>query len=293
MSREVVYLFDFHYLVFRAYHALPDLKSRDGAPVGAIRGYTQSLLRFLRKSKVEYAAAASDFALTCFRNDLYPDYKRGRTEAPPDLEPQFEPCKEITRALGIPLFEAEDFEADDVIATLVRRLERGQPTIWIVTRDKDLSALVTSDVRMMEPRGGDPIGPAEVEAKYGVPPELFPDYLSLVGDATDNIPGVRGIGPSTARGILRHFGGLDSIPLDDGSWKGVRIRYPERARDLLRDGQEELALSRSLVRLRDDLDIDVEVDDLRCDGARRDLLVPLFERYGLGRLVPRVPRWSD
>jgi DNA polymerase-1 len=146
---------------------------------------------------------------------------------------------------------------------------------------------------MMEPRGGDPIGPAEVEAKYGVPPELFPDYLSLVGDATDNIPGVRGIGPSTARGILRHFGGLDSIPLDDGSWKGVRVRYPERARDLLREGREDLALSRSLVRLRDDLDIDVELDDLRCDGARRDVLVPLFERFGLGGLVSRVPHWSD
>ena len=293
MSGEIVYLFDFHYLVFRAYYGLPDLRSRDGSPVGAVRGYTQTMIRFIRKSKPQYAVAASDFALTCFRNDLYPKYKEGRTEAPPDLEPQFEPCKEVTRALGIPLYEVESFEADDVIATLVRRLEPTGAMIRIVTRDKDLSALVTSKVTVMEPRGGEPIGPEEVEAKYGVPPKLFPDYLALVGDSVDRIPGVRGIGASTARGLLRHFGGIDAITENDDDWKGIRVRYPEKVREHLRAGREQLALSRDLVRLRDDLDIPMELDDIRYTGARRDELVPLLHRYGLDRLLDRVPLWSD
>ena len=293
MTSRTVYLFDFHYLVFRAYYALPSLRSRDGAPVGAVRGYAQSLLRFLRHSKLEYAAAASDFALTSFRNDLYADYKRGRTEAPPDLEPQFEPCKAVTRALGIRVLEVERYEADDVIATLVRRLEPEKPRIWIVTRDKDFSALVSARVGMMEPRGEQRIGPAEVEERYGVPPGLFPDYLALVGDPTDRIPGVRGIGPSTASALLLRFGGLDAIPSEGEGWNGLRVRNPERVREHLRAGREALALSRELVRLRDDLDLEVGVEDLRYRGARRDVLVPLFESLGLGRSIERVPRWAD
>ena len=294
MRREpIVYILDVHYLIFRAYYALPALRAPDGAPVGAVRGYAQTLARLLRDLAPEYIVGAADFALTSFRNDLYPDYKLGRTEAPPDLEPQFGLCEEVTRALGIRFFSVEKFEADDVIAALVRRLEAIPTTIWIVTRDKDLGALASERVGLLDPAGRQRQGPAEIEARFGVPPALLQDYLALVGDPTDRIPGVRGIGPFTARALLRHFGGVDGIPPDEHGWEGIDLPQPERVRRYLEEGREALELSRELVRLRDDLPIDAELADLRYRGASRSKLAPLLERLGFTRLLRQVPVWSD
>jgi DNA polymerase-1 len=292
-TEPIVYILDVHYLIFRAYYALPALRAPDGTPVGAARGYAQTLARLLRDLAPEYVAAAADFALTSFRNDLYADYKKGRTEAPPDLEPQFALCEEVTRALGIRFFSVRDFEADDVIATLVRRLEAIPATVWIVTRDKDLAALASERVGLLDPAGRKRQGPSEIEARFGVPPELLPDYLALVGDPTDRIPGVRGVGASTARALLRHFGGINAIPLEERGWEGIDLPQPERVRRYLEEGQPALELSRELVRLRDDLPIDAELPDLRYRGASRSQLTPLLERLGFSRLLRQVPRWID
>lgn len=292
-SESEVYLLDVYYLIFRAYHALPGLEAPDGRSVGAIRGYVQTVLRLLRKLEPAYIGAAADFALTSFRNDLYPDYKRGRTEAPPDLEPQFETCARATRALGIPYYELENFEADDVIATLVKKLAPSGARITIVSRDKDLWSLVSRTVGLMDPRGSERVGRASVKRRIGVPPELVPDYLALAGDAVDRIPGVRGVGAKTARELLRHFGGIDRIPLEPEGWSGIELRNPERVRERLREGQKSLSLSRELVRLRDDLPIGVELEDLRYRGADRSELSPLLEGLGLARLLEGVPRWRE
>jgi DNA polymerase-1 len=292
-SRPTVYLLDVHYLIFRAYHALPHMETPDGAPVGAVRGYLQTLIGLLREFSPQHIGAAADFALTSFRNELYPDYKKGRTEAPPDLEPQFEPCEAITRALGIPYYSVREFEADDVIATVVRRLRSAHARVWIVTRDKDLGALASRQVGLLDPSGRKRSGPEEIEARFGVPPSLISDYLSLVGDPTDRIPGVRGIGAATARVLLRHFGGIDRIPLDEPGWEGVGLPRPDRVRAHLERGRNELALSRELVRLRDDLPIEVDLDALRYRGAIRDDLAPLLEQLGLASLLGRVPQWCD
>jgi DNA polymerase-1 len=292
-TEPIVYILDVHYLIFRAYYALPALRAPDGTPVGAVRGYAQTLARLLRDLAPGYVAAAADFALTSFRNELYPGYKLGRTEAPPDLEPQFGLCEEVTRGLGIRFFSVRDFEADDVIATLVRRLEAAPARVWIVTRDKDLAALASERVGLLDPAGRKRQGPAEIEARFGVPPRLLPDYLALVGDATDRIPGVRGVGASTARALLRHFGGIDAIPLEERGWKGIDLPQPDRVRRYLEQGRPALELSRELVRLRDDLPIDAELADLRYRGANRGQLAPLLERLGYSRLLRQVPRWSD
>jgi DNA polymerase-1 len=290
-SEPEVYLLDVHYLIFRAYHALPGLEAPDGRPVGAVRGYLQTLLRLLRRLDPAYIGAAADFALTSFRNDLYPDYKRGRTEAPPDLEPQFDTCARVTRALGIPYYEVERFEADDVIATLVGKLAPSGARISIVSRDKDLWALVSRTVSLMDPRGAERVGPSSVRRRIGVPPELVSDYLALAGDAVDRVPGVRGVGATTARELLRHFGGADRIPLEPAGWSGIHLRNPERVREYLREGQQSLALSRELVKLRDDVPLEVGLEDLRYRGADRGELEPLLEGLGLGRSLERVPRW--
>jgi DNA polymerase-1 len=269
------------------------MEAPDGTPVGAVRGYLQTLIGLLREFSPRYIGAAGDFALTSFRNDLYADYKKGRTEAPADLEPQFGRCEEVTRALGIPYYSVREFEADDVIATLVDKLRSTNARVWIVTRDKDLGALASRQVGLLDPSGRTRSGPEEIEARFGVPPKLIPDYLSLVGDPTDRIPGVRGIGAATARVLLRHFGGIDRIPLDEPSWEGVGLPKPRRVRERFERGQKELELSRELVRLRADLPIDVDLGALRYEGAIRGELSPLLERLGLTGLLSRVPRWCD
>jgi DNA polymerase-1 len=292
MSSELVfYILDVHYLIFRAYHALPAMKAPDGAPVGAVRGYTQTLLRLLRELDPPHIVAAADYALTSFRNDLYPDYKRGRTEAPDDLESQFPLCRGVTRALGIPFFSVRNFEADDVIATLVKRLEPSGAAVRIVSRDKDLAVLVSEQVSLVDPSRKEPTGPEGVMERLGVPPRLVSDYLALVGDPTDRVPGVRGVGPSTARVLLRHFGGAAGITLDEGAWTGIPLPHPARVRDQLRDGWQAFALSRELVRLRDDLPLDVDLSELRYRGASREELTMLLERLGLASLIQRVPKW--
>jgi DNA polymerase-1 len=292
-TRPLVHLIDAHFQIFRAYHALPDLRAPDGAPIGAVRGYAQTLIKFLRTHEPTHVAAAFDFALTSFRNRLFPDYKLGRTEAPADLEPQFATCAEVTRGLGIPLFAMEDFEADDVIATLVGRLVAQGADVAIVTRDKDLGALVSDRVWLYDLGRDERSGPKEIEARLGVPPAQVGDYLALVGDAVDHIPGVRGIGPATARELLARFGSIDSIPLDWAAWSDLNIRAARRAFDCLDAARDQLALSRELVRLRDELDLDARLEDLRYRGAERERLRALLERLGLEGLLARVPRFRN
>jgi DNA polymerase-1 len=173
--RPAVWVFDAHFQIFRSYHGLPDLRAPDDTPIGAVRGYAQTLIKFLREREPTHVVAAFDHALTSFRNALYRDYKLGRTEAPEDLEPQFALCAELTEALGIPLFELEGFEADDVIATLVRTLVADGADVSIISRDKDLTALVSDRVELFDLATGERTGPAEVRERMGVPPERVTD----------------------------------------------------------------------------------------------------------------------
>ncbi len=292
-SRPLVYLLDAHYQIFRAYHALPDLRAPDDTPIGAFHGYTATLIKFLRERAPTHIAATFDHSLTSFRNELYPEYKAGRTEAPEDLEPQFSLCAEVTRALGIPLFELEDFEADDLIATLTRKLIDQGADVLIITRDKDLGALVSDRVGLFDLARGERSGPEEIEARMGVPPGLVADYLALVGDAVDNIPGVAGIGARTARTLLLKLGGIDKLPTEPAVWEGLGIRNARRIAQQLEEGRERLELSRELVRLQDDLPLSPTLADLAYEGADRERLEELLTRLGTGKMLKRVPRWRD
>jgi DNA polymerase-1 len=287
-ARPLVWLLDGHYEIFRAYHALPDMRAPDGSPVGAVRGFAQTLIRFLREHRPSHAAAVFDFALTSFRNELHPGYKHGRTEAPEDLEPQFDRCRAAARALGLAALEAEGYEADDVIATLVCALGPSAE-VRIASRDKDLAALVSERVDLFDLARGERSGPKEVEARLGVPPALVPDLLSLMGDAVDRIPGVRGIGRSTALALLRRFGSIDAIPADAAAWREAGVRGADRALRALVESREDLALSRELVRLRDDVPVTVTLDELRWRGPDPEACERLFVPLGLGGLLARLP----
>jgi DNA polymerase-1 len=296
-KRPCVHLIDAHYQIFRAYHGLPDLRVADpkfpnGRPVGALRGYAQLLLRYLREREPTHIAAAWDFALTSFRNELYPGYKRGRTEAPADLAIQLGPCEAVTAALGIPVFKMERYEADDVLATLVRQLVAQGSDVLVVSADKDLAALVGEQVWLVDPRDGTRAGPEQVQARLGVPPSLVPDYLALVGDAVDGVPGVKGIGPRTARALLGCFGGIDRIPDDADAWPELGLRGARSIAARLRESRAELALWRDLVRMREDLPLAVSLAALAYRGARRTALADVLDAQGAGSLLARVAKFA-
>ena len=292
-DRPTLWLLDSHYQIFRAYYAMPDLRAPDGTPVGAVRGYASQLVKLLTLQRPTHLAAAWDFALTSFRNDIHDGYKAGRTEAPADLEPQFALCDEVTRALGVPVFGLEHFEADDVIATMTARaLDEGADVV-IASSDKDLGALVSDRVSLFDPRSETLLGPAEIEARLGVAPDLVPDFLTLVGDAVDNIPGVPGIGAKTASALLRRFGRIEDIPADPREWAGLELRGAARVAKALAEGKAAIALARKLVRMRDDLPISARVGDLRWEGAERGLLERFCARLGVSGLVDRVPRFRS
>jgi DNA polymerase-1 len=292
-ERPTVWLLDSHYSIFRAYYAMPDLHAPDGTPVGALRGYASQLVKLLVKQRPTHVAAAWDNELTSFRNELHAGYKAGRTEAPADLAPQFALCAEVTRALGVPVFGMERFEADDVIATLTARaLDEGADVV-ISTSDKDLGALVSERVSIFDPRSETLMGPAEIEARLGVAPDLVPDFLTLVGDAVDNIPGVAGIGAKTAATLLKRFGRIEDIPADPIEWAGLALRGSARTARALVDGRDAIALARQLVRMRDDLPIEARVADLRWNGADRATLAAFCARLGISGLADRVPRYTS
>jgi 5'-3' exonuclease len=293
VSDPALWILDAHYQIFRAYHSLPALAAPDGTPTGALRGYAAQLIRFLARQQPSHVVAAFDHDLTSFRNELFPGYKHGRTEAPPDLEPQFALCIEATRALGIAVCMAQDFEADDVIASLVRRFASSGVQVFIVSADKDLGALVSERVQLFDLRSESAAGRAQVEARLGVAPERVADWLALAGDAVDNVPGVPGIGAKTAAALLRCWDGIDAIPRDARALAARGIRSPARVARALSESADALALSRALVRLRDDLPLDLELEEARWHGADRARLAALFERLGVQNLLARVPRFRD
>src|SRR6201747_1540396 len=211
-----VFLVDGSGYIFRAYHALPPLNRKaDGSQVNAVLGFCNMLWKLLREmppdNRPTHLAIIFDKSEITFRNKLYPDYKAHRAPAPDDLIPQFPLIREAVRAFDLPCLEQVGFEADDLIATYVREAcERGA-TATIVSSDKDLMQLVTDCVTMYDTMKDRRIGPAEVVEKFGVPPDKVIEVQALIGDSTDNVPGVKGIGPKAASTLIGELGSLERI----------------------------------------------------------------------------------
>jgi DNA polymerase-1 len=208
---KTLLLLDGSSYLYRAFHALPDLRTAGGEPTGAIRGFIGMLRTLRQQIPADYLACVFDAKGKTFRDDLYADYKANRASMPEDLVAQIEPIHAATRALGWPVIEIVGIEADDVIGTLARAARaRGLRTV-ISTGDKDLAQLVDERTILVNTMSNETLDPAGVEAKFGVPPERIVDYLTLVGDSVDNVPGVEKVGPKTAAKWLREYGSLDGI----------------------------------------------------------------------------------
>lgn len=291
----LVHLVDAYVYVFRSYYAMPEMFAPDGTPVHAAHGFAGTLLRMLGEFAPTHFACAFDFAMTSFRNDLFAEYKAGRTEAPADLEPQFELCEEIAGALGIAGLAAEGFEADDMIATAADAIVAAGADVVVVTADKDLCQLVREDGRVTvfdfaREKRFDADG---VRARFGVAPVQIADYLALVGDAVDNLPGVPGIGPRTAALLLGAWSSLEAIPLDGAAWRSAGIRGGSALAERFGASRERALQVRELARLRRDAPgAALPLDAFAWRGPDHARAADLFERLGWSGVARRVASLS-
>ena len=230
--------------IFRAYHALPPMTRPDGTPVNAVFGFTNMLARFLKDHVGTHIAVIFDAGRLTFRNRLYDLYKANRPPAPEDLIPQFPLVREATAAFGVPAIELADWEADDLIAAYARAVSGQGGQVTIVSSDKDLMQLIRPGVGMLDPIKQKPIGPAEVMEKFGVTPDKMVEVQALIGDSTDNVPGVPGIGPKGAAQLINEYGDVEAVLAAAPSMK------PSKRRDVLIEHADKARISRELVLLR-------------------------------------------
>jgi len=292
----LVHLIDGHVWIFRAWFTMPERPAPDGSETGAAYGFTSSLIKYLREHEPSHVAVCFDHAMTSFRNEIEPGYKADRGEPPPELEAQFDLCREATEALGVAAYEAERFEADDVIATLCDSLVARGAQVRVVTVDKDLAQLVTEDgrVELYDNAKDVALDARAVREKFGVDPGQIPDYLGLVGDAIDCLPGVPGVGAKTAAAVLDAFETLDRIPPHGDAWAGVSFRGAARAAERIAEHRERALRTRELATVRRDVPgLRAGLRDLAWRGARADAAQTLFERLGWERITTRVPRWAS
>ncbi|WP_175955018.1 DNA polymerase I [Burkholderia sp. BCC0405] len=277
LEGKTLLLVDGSSYLYRAYHAMPDLRGPGGEPTGALYGIINMLRRMRKEVSAEYSACVFDAKGKTFRDDLYADYKANRPSMPPDLALQVEPIHGAVRALGWPLLMVEGVEADDVIGTLAREAERHGMNVIVSTGDKDLAQLVTDHVTLVNTMTNETLDREGVIAKFGVPPERIIDYLALIGDTVDNVPGVEKCGPKTAVKWLAQYDSLDGVIEHAGDIKGV-------VGDNLRRALDFLPLGRKLVTVETACDLAPHLESieasLKTDGEARDLLRDIFARYG-------------
>lgn len=279
---QTLFLIDASGFIFRAFHALPPLTRADGTPVGAVMGFCTMLYKLLTEHPAARVAVIFDAARKNFRNDIYPAYKANRDETPPDLVPQFPLIREATLAFGLPALELEGYEADDLIATYAREAREAGIEVTIVSSDKDLMQLVQDGVRMMDPIKQSLVGPTEVVEKFGVPPDKVVFVQALAGDATDNVPGVPGIGIKTAAQLIAAYGDLETLLAST-----AEIKQPKR-REALEQHAADARLSLQLVTLDDRVPVPVRLENLEGTHTLDETLPAFLQTQGFKSLAARV-----
>ncbi|MCA9672779.1 MAG: DNA polymerase I [Myxococcales bacterium] len=280
-SPPKLFLIDTPGFIFRAYHALPPLTSKDGLPTGAVLGFANMLVKLINDHAPTHVAAVFESGRSTYRSETYSEYKANRPPAPDELQIQFPMVREVIEGFRIPVLAAEGYEADDVIATLARRAADIGFDVTIVSSDKDLMQLVDRRVRLLDTMKGRVYDADAVREKFGVPPELLGDWLALVGDSSDNIPGVPGVGAKTATKLLLDHGDLEGV-LRDGPAANAGKKLGEK----LVEHAESARLSRRLVQLMLDAPVVEHIDDLALEKPDRDALFRLFSKLGFSRLAP-------
>ena len=288
-----IHLVDGTYELFRAHFAMPAMRAPDGRPVSAVRGLLRTLLVLLRQEDVSHVACAFDHVVESFRNEMFAGYKTGEG-IPEELLAQFDLAERAVASLGIVVWPMVEFEADDAMATAAARWRDapGVEQVVICSPDKDLAQMVTGQrVVCLDRRKDVTIDEAGVWEKFGVAPESIPDYLGLVGDAADGIPGIPRWGAKTAARVLSRYTHIEAIPTDLSEWQ-VELRGAAGIAASLEEHREEALLYRELAILRLDVDLKETLDELEWQGVRRRDFEELCAELGFNEQMVHPHEWS-
>jgi DNA polymerase-1 len=269
--------------IYRAYYALPPLTSPKGEPTGAIYGFTRMLSKHLNELNPDYIAVIFDAPGKTFRHKEYKEYKAQRKETPDDLKAQIPKIKEIIKLFGIKILEQEGYEADDIIATLAKKGKEKGFEVYIVSPDKDMMQLVDDNVYVLNPVTDKIFDREKVKEKYGVYPEQFIDYLSIIGDQVDNIIGVKGVGPKTASKLLEKYGNLENI------LKNID-KLPDRIKNAFKEVEDKLEENKFLIKLKDAVPVKIDIEDLKKEKTNWEKLMEVFEELGFKSLLKELKK---
>lgn len=296
MANHDVLLFDAHGVIYRAYYAFPDLSTQGGLLVNAVYGFARIVLTTLADHDPCYVAAAFDHPQKTLRHTSYEAYKANRAEMPDDLKPQIAIVKEFVKALNIPLFEMAGYEADDLIGTITAQLEENNPDLssLVVTGDKDLLQLVTDKTHAFVPSRvkGQPdieYDASTVQAKLGVTPEQIVDLKALMGDTSDNIPGVKGIGKKTAVSLLEAFHDLDKLYEAVESGAEHPLLKPGVRTKLIED-KANAVLSRELAKINRFAPVEFALDECQLVQYDKQEVIDFLEEYEFTSLIKLLPK---
>jgi len=283
----VLYLVDASVFIFRAYYSVPlEFTDRDGNPVNAVHGFARFLGDLLEKRSPENIAVAFDESLEqSYRNEIYPAYKANREPAPPELKRQFGLCRELVRALGLAEYGSSRYEADDIIGTLATRARAGGRPVTIASRDKDLTQLIGPHDTYWDAVADVRYGYDDIEERFGVRPERMADFLALMGDAVDNIPGVPGVGRKTAATLLKHFDTLTGVYENLPTIPKLKFRGAAFVAQSLGEHREAAFLSRQLTGIACDMPLEASEGDLRRRPPDLARLDAFYEDLGFGQLL--------
>jgi len=278
-----LYLIDGNSYFYRAFHAIKGLTNSKGTPTNAVYGFTTMILKILRERKPDALAIVFDSPAPTQRHRLFEQYKAHRPETPGELIIQIPLIKEIIKAFNIPVFEMPGYEADDVICTLARKAASQQSSVFIVSGDKDMMQAVDSFIKIYDPMKDVIIDKEYITKRFEMPPQNIAEIMALTGDAVDNIPGVKGIGEKTAKGLLLRTGGLDNL-----------LKHPEkidngRLRKLIIEHIEDIRLSKELATIDMDLPVEADLQELMIKEPDWAALLHLFTELEFRSLLRLIP----
>jgi len=279
---SALYLVDASIYIFRSYFSIPDsFVAGNGESVNAVYGYTQFLLDLIERQP-EYISVAFDESLnTCYRNEIYPAYKANRDLPDKNLEFQLARCQEVTELLGFHCLSLYNYEADDIIGTMMRRFSDNRPAV-IITRDKDLGQLLGVGDTLWDFAADQYSDRAAIKEKFGVEAEQMADYLALAGDSVDNIPGAPGIGAKTAAALLSHFDTLDGIYDSLDQIQSIGIRGAARVQKSLQDNRDRVRMFQQITQINCDVPLDVSLSELTITPRSTDELLSFCDAMAFG-----------
>ena len=292
MPTPTAYLVDSSIYVFRAWFTLPDtLRNYNGDPVNAVYGFTDFVAGFLEQTKPKHLSFAFDQSLTSsFRNDIYPEYKANREPAPEELKQQFGLCRRFIEALGFPLLSSDRYEADDLLGTAATRARANGYKVTILSSDKDLAQLIEENDTLWDFAKNKRFNPKKIKEHFGVRPDQIADQLAIAGDKVDNIPGVPGIGMTTAARLLNKFETIEKLLDNIPAIADMKIRGAKRIKDLVETHQEDILLCKKLTAIECNAEMSTGSYELQRNQCDYSDLQQLFDELGFGNI--RRERWQ-